>query len=177
MLSILKNKNLIHPKDLLFGGNIMFLFLNSQSFNIFMWDLLSLTPFALILNIRHHELSAILVLCFKFASLQDAEVHRLMTDLFGCFAISSVICLRCSSAHLTSTRQKDKFQFFKSLVNLLSLEHLPPASVCAWGLLYSWLEVTTGWARRGSFCVQTVWLPPFFTGESSSCFTFLYRSY
>lgn len=155
----------------------MFLFLNSQSFNIFMWDLLSLTPFALILNIRHHELSAILVLCFKFASLQDAEVHRLMTDLFGCFAISSVICLRCSSAHLTSTRQKDKFQFFKSLVNLLSLEHLPPASVCAWGLLYSWLEVTTGWARRGSFCVQTVWLPPFFTGESSSCFTFLYRSY
>lgn len=38
----------------------MFLFLYSQSFNIFMWDLLSLTLFALILNIRHHELSAIL---------------------------------------------------------------------------------------------------------------------
>lgn len=59
-VSTLKNKNLIHPKDLLFWGNIMFLFLYSQSFNIFMWDLLSLTLFALILNIRHHELSAIL---------------------------------------------------------------------------------------------------------------------
>lgn len=102
------------------------------------------------------------VLCFKFASLQDAEVHRLMTDLFSCFAISSVICLRCSSAHLTSTRQKDKYQFFKKFGEpSLSLEHLPPASVCVWGLLHSWSEVTTGRVRRGSFCVQTVLLPPF----------------
>lgn len=101
------------------------------------------------------------VLCFNFASLQDAEVPRLMTDLFGCFAISSVMCLRCSSAHLISTRQRINFSFSKSLVNLLSPWHLPPPSVCTWGLLRSWSEVTTGQVRRGSFCVQTILLPPF----------------
>lgn len=38
--------------------------------------------------------------------------------------------------------------------------------MCTWGLLRSWSEVTTGQVRRGSFCVQTILLPPFFSLES-----------
>lgn len=108
-------------------AEVMFLFLESLSLNIFIGDFFTLSYF--LANTRNHGLFCHLLYSVKIL-FKMLEINRLMITLFGQFAIFITHYLSkmlvCPLGF--STRQKDRFEFFRFGEHAVLVRSVPHGS-------------------------------------------------